>query len=111
MVVSEAGPVEAGDQDLTLICTLNEVIMGLTNIPSGQWMTTAGPVTSGDNIIITETVIDERTITVTLSFSSLHTSHAGQYMCQGTLESPARLDVITSTLATVSVHVRCKYIE
>ena len=109
--ISEAGPVVAGSGDLNLTCTVNEVIDGLTNIPSAQWMTTSGPVIPGDDdITITETVIDDRTIIVTLSFISLHTSHAGQYMCQGTLDSPATLNnIITSTPANVTVNVRCEY--
>ena len=109
--ISEAGPVVAGSGDLSLTCTVNEVIDGLTNnIPSAQWMTTSGPVIPGDDIIITETVMDDRTATSTLSFTSLHTSHAGQYMCQGTLDSPATLNnIITSTPANVTVNVRCEY--
>ena len=107
---SMTDPVLAGSEDLTLTCTVNEVIDGLTNIPSAQWMTTSGLVTSGDDdITITETVIDDRMTIVTLSFTSLHTSHAGEYMCQGTLDSPATLDNITSTPANVTVNVICKY--
>ena len=107
---SVTDPVLAGNGDLTLSCTVNEDIDGLTNIPSAQWMTTSGLVTSGDDdITITETVIDDSMTIVTLSFTSLHTSHAGEYMCQGTLDSPATLDNITSTPANVTVNVICKY--
>ena len=107
---SVTDPVLAGSEDLTLTCTVNEVIDGLTNIPSAQWMTTTGLVTSGDDdITITETVIDDSMTIVTLSFTSLHTSHAGEYMCRGTLDSPATLDNITSIPANVTVNVRCKY--
>ena len=100
----------AGSEDLTLTCTVHEVIEGLTNMPSAHWMTASGPVMSGDDIVISETVRDDSTATTTLTFSSLHTSHAGQYMCQGTLVSPAAEDNITSTPATVSVTVNCKNI-
>ena len=103
--VSEAGPVEAGSGDLTLTCTVREVISGLTNMPYALWSTASGPVTSGDDITLTDTLRNATHSTVTLS---LHTSHAGQYMCQGTLVSPASLDNITSTPANVSVNVRCK---
>ena len=106
---SMTDPVLAGSEDLTLTCTVNEVIDGLTNIPSAQWMTTSGLVTSGDDDI-TITVIDDSMTIVTLSFISLHTSHAGQYMCQGILDSPATLnDIITSIPANVTVNVICKY--
>ena len=109
---SVTGPVLAGSEDLTLTCTVNEAIMGLTNIPSAQWMITSGLVTSGDDdITITETVIDDSMTIITLSFISLHTSHAGEYTCQGTLDSPATLNVIiTSIPANVTVNVICKYL-
>ena len=107
---SMTGPVLAGSEDLTLTCTVNEVIDGLTNIPSAQWMTTIGPIIPGDDVTITETVIDDSMTIVNLSFIPLHTSHAGQYMCQGILDSPATLnDIITSTPANFTVNVICKY--
>ena len=109
--VSETGPVEAGSENLTLKCAVNEVIEGLTNIPSAQWMTTSGLVIPGDDITKSETMIDERTTTVTLSFSSLHTSHAGDYMCQGTLDLPANVTNFTSTPTNVSINVRCKLLS
>ena len=109
--VSETGPVEAGNEDLTLKCTVNEVIMGLTNTPSAQWMTTTGLVITGDDITKSETMIDERTTTVTLSFSSLRTSHAGEYICRGTLDLPATVTNFTSTPTTVTVNVRCKLLS
>ena len=107
---SRTVPVVAGSEDLTLTCTVNEVIDGLTNIPSAQWMTTSGLFITGDDITINETMIDERTTTVTLSFSSL-TSHAGVYMCQGTLDLPATVTNFTSEPTTVTVSVRCKLLS
>ena len=108
---SKTVPVVAGSEDLTLTCTVNEVIDGLTNIPSAQWMITTGLVITGDDITVTEAVGDERTTTVTLSFSSLHTSHAGVYMCQGTLDLPANVTNFTSTPTNVSINVRCKLLS
>ena len=111
----ETGPVEAGSENLTLKCAVNEVIEGLTNIPSAQWMTTSGLVITGDDITINETMIDERTTTVTLSFTSLNTSHAGDYMCQGTLDLPVNVTIyiynFTSTPTNVSINVRCKLLS
>ena len=108
VTADESGPVEAGSGDLTLTCTVREVISGLTNMPYALWRTASGPVTSGNNITLTETLRTDTHSTVTLSFSSLHTSHVGQYMCQGTLVSPAAENNITSTPGNVSVNVRCK---
>ena len=106
--ISEAGPMEAGSGGLTLTCTVREDISGLTNMPYALWSTASGPVTSGDDITLTETLRTNTHSTVTLSFSSLHTSHAGQYMCRGTLVSPAAENNITSTPGNVSVSVSCK---
>ena len=108
---SRTVPVVAGSEDLTLTCTVNEVIDGLTNIPSAQWMTTSGLVITGNDITINGTMIDEMTTTVTLSFSLLHTSHAGEYMCQGTLELPATVTNFTSEPTNVSINIRCKLIS
>ena len=107
--MSEAGSVETGSTDLTLTCTVSEVISGLTNMPSAHWRTTSGLVTSGEYIIMSETLRNATTVTVALTFSSLHTSHAGQYTCQGTLVSPAAEDNIISTSDPVSVNVSCKW--
>ena len=107
--VSEAGPVEAGSAGLTLTCTVTEVISGLTNMPSAHWMGPSGPVTSGDDIVVNETFSNATTVTVTLSFSSLHTSHAGLYTCQGTVVSPAAVDDVTITPTADNVTVSCEW--
>ena len=106
--MSEAGPVEAGSAGLTLTYTVTEVISGLTNMPSAHWTGPSGPVTSGDDSVVTETFSNDTTVTVTLSFSSLHTAHAGLYTCQGTLTSPAAVDDVTITSTPSTVTVSCK---
>ena len=105
--VSQNGPLEAGGAGLTLTCTVHETISGLTNSPSAHWMTSSGPVSSGEDITVT-TTRDDIATTATLTFSSLHISHTGLYGCQGTLVSPAAADDITSTSDAVPVIVNCK---
>ena len=107
--VSEDGPVEAGSGGLTLTCTIHETISGLTNMPSAHWMGPSGPVTSEEDIVITEAVRDYTTATVTVTSSSLHTSHAGEYKCQGTVITPTGVEdmTITSTRSTVTVTSKC----
>ena len=107
-MVSEDGPRVAGSAGLTLTCAVSENISGLTGMPYAQWNSSSGPVTSGDDITVTEIFSNNTTSTVTLTFSSLHTSHAGQYSCQGTLTSPATETNITSTPDNVTVTVRCE---
>ena len=106
IVASEDCPAEAGSAGLTLTCTVSEVISGLSTMPSAHW---SGPVTSGDDVVVTETVKNVTTVTVAFTFSSLHTSHAGQYTCQGTLVSPAAEANITSTSDPISVIISCKW--
>ena len=106
--ISQNAPLEAGSAGLTLNCTVREAISGLTNSPSAHWMTTSGPVTSGDDITVTETFRKATTARATLTLSSLHTSHAGLYTCQGTLVSPAAPDDIISTSDAIVVTVSCK---
>ena len=107
-VVTEDDPLEAGSAGLTLTCRVRETISGLTDSPSAHWMTSSGPVTSGEDITVTETFRNATTARATLTFSSLHTSHAGLYTCQGTLASPAAVYGINSTTDAVSVTVTCK---
>ena len=106
--MSEVDPLKAGNAGLTLTCTVTEVILGLTNIPCVHWMGPSGPVTSGDDIVVTEIFSNDTTVTVTLSFFSLHTSHAGLYTCQGTVVSPAAVDDVTITSTPGTVTVSCK---
>ena len=109
-VVSEEDQVEAGSAGLTLTCTVSEAISGLTDMPSAHWsMVSGGRVISGEDNITTETTRNTTAVTVALTFSSLHTSHAGQYTCQGTLVSPAAEENITSTSYPISVNISCKW--
>ena len=106
--MSEDGPVEAGSEGLTLTCTVHETISGLTNMPSAHWMGPSGPVISGEDSV-TQTVRDNMTANVTLTFSPLHTSHAGEYTCQGTVVTLAGVENACLTInSTVNVTVSCK---
>lgn len=101
---------EAGSNGLTLTCIVHEIILGLTNTPSAQWRTSSGPVISGEDIVVNESSNDDTTAISVLTFSSLHTSHAGYYYCQGTLVSPAVAVVgnIIYTQESLMITVRCK---
>ena len=109
-VASEEDPVEAGTAGLTLTCTVSKAISGLSNMPSAHWsMVSGGRVISGEDNITTVTSRNTTTVTVALTFSSLHTSHAEQYTCHGTLVSPAAEENITSTSDPISVNISCKW--
>ena len=111
MKVSKSGPLEAGSTGLILTCTVSEAIPGLTNMPSALWMKDSLVVERSESISLTETFRNDTTAVITLSFSQLKTSHAGQYTCQGTLASVAATDgIITNSTHPVSVNVICKCI-
>ena len=100
---------EAGGVGPTLTCTVNETIPGLSNMPSAAWM---GPGVSGNGITVKETIKNATTAITALSFSELHTSHAGLYICEGSLVSPAVEDgIITNSTLPVSVTVKCEWIS
>ena len=96
---------------LTLTCTVSERISGLTSVPSAQWKTVSGTVS--ENIVVTETIRNDTTAVTTLSFApSLLISHAGQYTCIGSLNSPAADDgIITTSADPISVNVSCELTE
>ena len=106
--VSESGQIVSGMSGLTLTCTVSERISGLTSVPSAQWTTVSGTVSG--NIVVTETVRNDTKAVTTLSFApSLLTSHAGQYTCIGSLNSPAADDgIITTSADPISVTVTCE---
>ena len=107
--MSGEDPVEAGSGGSTLTCTVRETISGLTNIPSALWVGPSGPVEDGESVTLTETTSDV-SATLTLTFSSLLTSQAGEYTCQGTVVTPAGVDGLTITSAPpLYVAVRCEY--
>ena len=109
--ISQLGSLEAGSSGLTLTCTVNETILGLANMPSAQWMKDSRLVNSMDDIDVAVTVMNDTTTISTLSFSSLRTSHAGPYTCQGTLASPAaKNDIISISSSPIPVNVTCEWI-
>ena len=109
--ISIPGPLEAGSTGLILTCTVSEAIPGLTNMPSALWMKDSLVVERSESISLTETFRNDKTAVTTLSFSPLKTSHAGQYTCQGMLESVAATDgTIINSTQPVSVNVSCEYV-
>jgi len=102
---SVEGPVEAGSGELTLTCTIREVITGLTNMPSAQWEGPSGNVSSGDDITVTEVLRNATTAILTLTLSPPHTSHAGEYTCQGMVDTPAPEGPVTSSSSPTTVTV------
>ena len=104
-------PVEAGSGEVTLTCTVHENIVGLTNMPSARWVGPPGIVVSGnDNVTLTEVLRNAINTILTLTLSPPHTSHAGEYTCQGTVDTPAPDGPVTSSSPPTNVTVSSEYI-
>ena len=108
--VSEEGAVEAGSGGLSLRCRVCETISGLSNMPSAEWVGPSGPVSSGDDITMTVDFQNDTTINSTLMFSLVHTSHAGWYICMGSVQTPAPVGTVITNSTPINVTVRseCK---
>ena len=99
----------AGESYL-LTCTAVEVIAGLRNMPSLQWLDSNGSPVQGTGITVGELQITDTAAILTLTFDPLRTSHAGVYTCWGMLESPAVVgNIIESTMETVLVASKYRF--
>ena len=84
--IGAQGNLLAGDM-YSLMCTATELIEGLTNSPTLQWLNGTGqPFTNG---MLGDTISTNTSVTQTLTFNSLLTSDGGEYTCEAMLQSPA----------------------
>ena len=105
--VSSSGTATAG-MIYSLICTVSKTVGGLTDSPTAMWTTRGVAVTNGNGITVTGTTGD-MTVTSTLTFDPLRTSHEGSFVCSGTLTSPA-LGTALMPSATEDLEIRSKAI-
>ncbi len=95
----------------SLLCLASKTISGLTNTPSLEWLDKEGsPVTTGGPVTVGELTTHTLNVSLSLTFSSLHISHAGQYTCQATLSSPA-LDTPLEKNTTSDVTLQSKQLS
>ena len=87
--VSSSGTARAG-MVYNLTCTVSKTVGGLINSPTATWthVSTGMAVTNGNGITVSTTT-DDMSVTSTLTFDPLRTSHEGSFVCSGTLTSPA----------------------
>lgn len=77
-------------QIVRIRCVISEAVSGLSNRPVAQWLDDVGSnVVIGDGVSLDGPSSQPSLTTLTLVFNTLHTSHAGTYVCQGSLSSPA----------------------
>jgi hypothetical protein len=92
----------------SLTCNVSKRVGGLINSPTAVWTTEGVAVTNGNGINISDTTGDA-TVTSTLTFNPLQTSHEGSFVCSGTLTSPA-LDTALMPSATEELEIQSKII-
>ena len=105
--VSSSGTATAGTV-YSLICNVSKTVGGYIyiNSPTALWTTGGEAITNGNGITVTGTTGDT-TVTSTLTFDPLRTSHEGSFVCSGTLTSPA-LDAALMPSATEDLEIRSK---
>ena len=107
--IGAQGNLLAGDV-YSLTCTATDLIDGLTNSPTLQWLNgTSQPVTNG---MLGDLNSTNTSVTQTLTFSSLLTSDGGEYTCEAMLQSPAEEGgIVNSTTETVTVQSQSIVVE
>ena len=92
----------------SISCVAVKEYIGISMQPTFTWSKDGSYITSGDDGITLETVASSEFVTTnTLTFDSLKTSHAGVYMCEVSLSSPALSNPLTYQ-SDILVQVYCE---
>ncbi len=91
IVTSVSGTLIAGEM-YSLMCTVQEEILGLTGEPMAVWMDSNGNVMEGDDLTVTSS-----NGMSTIAFNPLKPTNADTYTCTGSLQSPALSTPLTVT--------------
>lgn len=85
-------------QSLRIRCLVSEAVSGLPTRPVLQWLNNDGSdIVVGNGISLDGPNSQSTLTTLVLMFSALRTSHAGRYICQGSLTSPALSSPLVKT--------------
>ena len=77
-------------QIVKIRCVISEAVSGLSSRPVAQWLNSDGSnIVIGNGVSLDGPSSQPSLTTLTLVFNTLRTSHAGTYVCQGSLSSPA----------------------
>jgi len=76
-------------QNHSVHCVVSETVRGLSARPDLQWLDhDNNELIAGSQIILDGPSYQSTLATLTLTFNTLHTSHAGRYICWASLSSP-----------------------
>ena len=100
--IRDAGAPTAG-QSLNLTCTA--ILNGIIGSPTIDWLSPNNNPVSNSSIITVENMImvNNSAYERTLVFSSVHTSHGGQYTCRAVLDQ-------VSAMASTELSVKSMYV-
>jgi len=85
-------------QNHSVHCVVSETVRGLSARPDLQWLNHNGiELIAGSQIILDGPSYQSTLATLTLTFNTLHTSHAGRYICWASLSSPALFSPLVKT--------------
>ena len=100
--IHNAGAPTAG-QSWNLTCTA--ILNGITGSPTIQWLdSNSNPVSNNSNITVENMImVNYSAFERTLVFSSVYTSHAGQYTCRAVLSE-------ASAMANTQLSVKSAYV-
>ena len=77
---------------------VSETVGGLSTRPVPQWLNDNGSdVVVGSGVILDGPNFQSTLTPLTMVFNALRTSHAGRYICQGSLTSPALFSTLVKT--------------
>ena len=83
---------------LSIRCIVTETVDGLSARPVLQWLNHNGSnIVSGGGVTPDGPNFQSTVTTLTMMFSALRTSHAGRYVCRGSLTSPALFSPLVKT--------------
>ena len=90
-------------QSFNLTCTV--ILDGITGSPTIEWLGPNNyPISYSSSVTVDNVVIvNESAYDRTLVFSSLHTSHGGQYTCRAVLDQASAMASIVLSVQSVSM--------
>ena len=105
---SDASPVLG--QSYSMNCVGHKTLSNLLNLPSPQWYTHDGNPLGNQVQLVGPRPVELSSSEVVAQFSTLRTSHAGNYTCQASLSSPARTSPIIKTV-TFGITIQRKFLQ
>ena len=104
VIIKQDPGVPTAGQSFNLTCTVR--LKNITGPPTIDWLDPNNEeVSNGSNITVKNRVtVNDSAYERTLVFSSLHTSHGGQYTCRATLGQ-------ASTVASIDIPVQSVYMK